>query len=245
MQCDADEPTSFSLPDSCSLHYQKGDNWSGINDPRTRRWLQNRLNQRACHNGKYGRTGQVPESESVPLPNNRKQNGHPRRWLSFNDTEFLLAEINEASLESFVRDSSTERHLIILGKLYVYRAFLKNLSILGIIPHRDWTSESTLSPFNTYTPEQIKEKDLPEGSKAYENTLDNAQFCADVIEFWDVSTESCSFLVWGDPSDPRSWEITEAFLERWPWVVRGLPELIDSTNYWRAKRGPNSIFRFL
>lgn len=197
---------------------------------------------------------------------------YPRRWLSFNDAEFLLEKINETSFKSYARGLSTEGHLIILSKLYVYRAFLKNLSILGIMPHRDWTSEKAISPFNTCQPEEINEKDLPVSLRPTQiqceiphhpwldffpfprmrdnlisagDKLDNGQFCVDVIGFWDVSTESCSLLVWGEPSDPKSWEITEAFLKRWPWVVRGLPELIDSTNYWRTKRGQNSIFRYL
>lgn len=75
--------------------------------------------------------------------------------------------------------------------------------------------------------------------------LDDGQLCVDIMGFWDVSTKSCSLLVWGEPSDPRSWEITEEFLKKWPSVVRGLPELIESTNHWRRKRGEKVIFRYL
>lgn len=31
----------------------------------------------------------------------------------------------------------------------------------------------------------------------------------------------------GEPSDPKSWEITE-FLKKWAWVIDGEPELIES-----------------
>ncbi|KAL4789010.1 hypothetical protein BDV19DRAFT_383450 [Aspergillus venezuelensis] len=41
-----------------------------------------------------------------------------------------------------------------------------------------------------------------------------------------------------------SWEATEAFLKKWPWVVRGCPELMYSTNAWRARRGERLIFRY-
>lgn len=75
--------------------------------------------------------------------------------------------------------------------------------------------------------------------------FNDTEFCVEVMGFWEISIKSCSILVWGEPSDPWSWEITEAFLKRWPWVVRGIPELIESTNYWRTKRGQNRIFRYL
>lgn len=75
--------------------------------------------------------------------------------------------------------------------------------------------------------------------------LDDGQLCVDIMGFWDISTKSCSLLVWGEPSDPKSWEITEEFLKKWPWVIRGEPELLESTNYWRRKRGDEIIFRYL
>jgi len=209
--------------------------------------------------------------EIASLPDERLK-GYPRRWLSMDDAQSLIERIKESSLDTYARGSSTEGHLIILSKLYVYRAFLRNLSFLGVIPHRDWSSQNAISPFKTCTSEQINEKELPVSLRPtqiqrkiphhpwldffpFPRMRDNlisagdkfheTQFCIEVMGFWDISTRSCGILVWGEPSDPRSWEITEAFLKRWPWVVRGLPELIESTNYWRTKRGQNSIFRYL
>lgn len=79
--------------------------------------------------------------------------------------------------------------------------------------------------------------------------FDDEQLCVDIMGFWDVnsaaSVEGCNLLVWGEPADPRSWELTEAFIKKWPWVVRGSPELMESTNYWRGRRGEKLIFRYL
>ncbi|PLN79043.1 hypothetical protein BDW42DRAFT_134689 [Aspergillus taichungensis] len=79
--------------------------------------------------------------------------------------------------------------------------------------------------------------------------FDDEQLCVDIMGFWDVnsaaSVEGCNLLVWGEPADPRSWELTEVFIKKWPWVVRGSPELMESTNYWRARRGEKLIFRYL
>ncbi|OQE25059.1 hypothetical protein PENSTE_c006G00110 [Penicillium steckii] len=240
---------AFSLADRNSSQFPKEDDWSGIIDPRTRRRLQNRLNQRACRKRKQTQTSQVSTSELVSLSSDQIQKGYPRRWLSLDDTQSLVEKIKDFSFETYARGSSTDGHLIILSKLYVYRAFLRNLAILGVEPHRDWTSQDTISRFNTCTPEHINEKELPVSLRPTEiqlkipyhpwldffpfpkmrdnlisagDKLDDAQFCVEVMGFWDISTNSCSILVWGEPSDPNSWEITEAFLKRWPWVYSGL-----------------------
>lgn len=75
--------------------------------------------------------------------------------------------------------------------------------------------------------------------------FDEDQLCADIMGFWDLSDESCGLFVWGEPSDPKSWEVSEAFVKKWPWAVRGIPELINYTNHWRRKRGEKMIFRYL
>ncbi|KAJ5953564.1 hypothetical protein N7454_000460 [Penicillium verhagenii] len=75
---------------------------------------------------------------------------------------------------------------------------------------------------------------------------DDGELCMDIMGFWtkDSSTDA-GLLVWGDPWDVRNWELTEAFLKKWQWVVRGCPDLMNSTNAWRAKRGEKLIFRYI
>ena len=50
-------------------------------------------------------------------------------------------------------------------------------------------------------------------------------------------------LVWGDPWDPSSWEVTESFVRSWGWAVVGCWGLFCSTNKWRAQRGEKPLFR--
>lgn len=78
-------------------------------------------------------------------------------------------------------------------------------------------------------------------------SFDDEALCVDIMGFWDSSPTSsnCTLLVWGEPTDPGSWEVTEDFLRRWPWVIRGCPELLQSTNYWRRKRGEMMLFRYV
>lgn len=75
---------------------------------------------------------------------------------------------------------------------------------------------------------------------------DDEKLCLDIMGFWSNTTSAeAGLLVWGEPWDVRNWEMTEAFLKKWQWVVRGCPELMNSTNAWRAKRGEKLIFRYI
>ncbi|KAJ5080875.1 hypothetical protein N7456_013585 [Penicillium angulare] len=75
---------------------------------------------------------------------------------------------------------------------------------------------------------------------------DDEELCLDIMGFWSNSSSTeAGLLVWGDPWDVRNWELTEPFLKRWQWVVRGCPEIMNSTNSWRAKRGEKLIFRYI
>jgi hypothetical protein len=74
---------------------------------------------------------------------------------------------------------------------------------------------------------------------------DDDDLCHDIMGFWNSSAGNAGLLVWGEPWDVKNWELTEAFLKKWQWVVRGCPELMNSTNAWRAKRGERLIFRYI
>jgi hypothetical protein len=77
---------------------------------------------------------------------------------------------------------------------------------------------------------------------------DCEQLCSDIMGFWGRAEQrpgGIALLVWGEPSDVSSWEVTEGFLREWAWVVRGCPEILESTNAWRRKRGEKLILRYL
>ncbi|KAG8157738.1 hypothetical protein KVR01_012400 [Diaporthe batatas] len=50
-------------------------------------------------------------------------------------------------------------------------------------------------------------------------------------------------IVWNDPWDPSGWEVTEGFLRKWGFLVRGdgQDDILRATNRWRALRGEDPI----
>jgi hypothetical protein len=52
----------------------------------------------------------------------------------------------------------------------------------------------------------------------------------------DIAADGKGIIVWGQPWDLDSWEITPYFLRRWGWMVKGCPEIIQASNKWRALR---------
>lgn len=51
------------------------------------------------------------------------------------------------------------------------------------------------------------------------------------------SIDNPSLIVWGRSWDIRCWEATPAFVRKWGVLIEGCPELLESTNYWRRRRG--------
>lgn len=72
--------------------------------------------------------------------------------------------------------------------------------------------------------------------------IDEDELWYDMVEF-DAS-ESChdaSLIVWGEPWDPRGWEVSTGFLRKWGWILQGCPDILEATNYWRHKRGEKQL----
>jgi len=60
----------------------------------------------------------------------------------------------------------------------------------------------------------------------------------------EVTAGRKGLIVWGEPHDMRSWEVTPGFLAKWPWAVEGCNDLIESSNRWRLMRGEEPIRLF-
>ncbi|PYH98849.1 hypothetical protein BO71DRAFT_315418, partial [Aspergillus ellipticus CBS 707.79] len=183
----------------------------------------------------------------------------------------FLENFSKSAYESYTLGAPTADHLLTLSKVNVFRAFSDINSILGIPPRRSCIPDNAISQFNMHEPGRIIPSKLPASlqpthvqrsiphhpwldffpfPEMRDNLIragefDDDQLCTDVMGFWNLSTESCGLLVWGEPADPASWEVSEAFIKKWPWVVRGLPALMESTNRWRRKRGERVIFRYM
>ena len=52
----------------------------------------------------------------------------------------------------------------------------------------------------------------------------------------------CGWVLWGEPDVVESWEVTEGFAARWPFLVKGAVRLEAATNRYRALRGEAPIF---
>lgn len=63
----------------------------------------------------------------------------------------------------------------------------------------------------------------------------------DVLEVGGGRSEWAGLVVWGEPSDPWSWEISLPFLRKWGWLLRGCPEIVQATNFWRSRRGEGPL----
>lgn len=70
---------------------------------------------------------------------------------------------------------------------------------------------------------------------------DEQRLFEDVMESGGGRNEWAGLVVWGEPWDPQSWEISVPFLQKWGWLLRGCPEIIVSTNHWRGQRGEEPI----
>lgn len=70
---------------------------------------------------------------------------------------------------------------------------------------------------------------------------DEDRLCNDLLEFCDINNEESGLIVWGEPWDPASWEVSEKFLRSWAWTIKGCADLLTSTNYWRQRRGQSPL----
>ncbi|KAI0010142.1 hypothetical protein F4779DRAFT_616872 [Xylariaceae sp. FL0662B] len=47
--------------------------------------------------------------------------------------------------------------------------------------------------------------------------------------------------IWKDPWSVEGWELTEGFIKKWPFLVKGCWKWLESTNRWRAIRGEEPL----
>lgn len=57
----------------------------------------------------------------------------------------------------------------------------------------------------------------------------------------EVTANRNGWILWGEPYDVNSWEVTPGFLRKWAWAMQGCEELIVSSNRWRRIRGEEPL----
>ncbi|KAL6699315.1 hypothetical protein J3F84DRAFT_365499 [Trichoderma pleuroticola] len=57
--------------------------------------------------------------------------------------------------------------------------------------------------------------------------------------FADGEQRGC--MVWGEPWTVNGWEVSEGFVKKWGFLLKGCLGLLESTNRWRESRGEDKI----
>lgn len=63
--------------------------------------------------------------------------------------------------------------------------------------------------------------------------------CCDLLKF-DNDTNA-AFVVWSESWDAAGWEFGAEFLAKWGVLLQGCPEVLETTNFWRQKRGARRL----
>lgn len=182
----------------------------------------------------------------------------------------LMIMFERLALESHRQGSPNLDHLITLSRVNVQRAVMENILAVGMT--MEWmTEDDAISLFNMPSPQMATDQiplslrptaiqrstphhpwlDVFPFPNMRDNLItasegedfDDEELCRDLMGFWDTHDSRATLLVWGSPYDPRNWEVTPGFLEKWGWLLRGCPELLVSTNKWRVQRGEKALFR--
>ncbi|KAJ5761731.1 uncharacterized protein N7511_005113 [Penicillium nucicola] len=205
------------------------------------------------------------QAQDTTRPGNSPTNVHFKQ---------ILRQFIQSAYQSYSEGDPAAEHLFTLTKVNVFLAFTQNMRLIGWPPgwmNDDPNSrlsnslsqkKSTLNDYShipiNLRPTRVQITvphhpwlDLFPLPKMRDNLIaagqacDHDQLCHDIMGFWGEPNLQAGLLVWGKPWDVRSWEVTEPFLKKWQWVIRDCPELMSSTNTWRARRGEQLIFRYL
>lgn len=56
-----------------------------------------------------------------------------------------------------------------------------------------------------------------------------------------VDGEQRGCMVWGEPWTVNGWEVSEGFVRKWGFLLKGCSSLLASTNRWRESRGEDTL----
>jgi hypothetical protein len=158
-------------------------------------------------------------------------------------------------------------HLLTLIQFNIYRATLTNIfivtpsaikspEVLEIVHISPNLLPSSVPPSLTPTILQRKVKHpawidaaplavLRDNLILAEGTYDSDALCLDVLGLfhgYEGDGRECNgAMVWGDPWEVGNWEVSEGFVGRWGWLLKGCGELMQATNYWRGRRGEEAL----
>jgi hypothetical protein len=186
--------------------------------------------------------------------------------LSISQIQNIMNQYEMLSRRDYLLGSPRVDQLLTLIQFNVFRALLSNTNTMGF--GFAWLEdEDALSPFLLPRPTELSTPasllptalqrtiphhpwiDLFPFPHMRDNLLlaearggyDEWGLCNDLVDFCNVPAEKTGLIVWTEPWDPSGWEVSEAFLQNWPWVLSGCRELMVSTNFWRERRGEETL----
>lgn len=53
--------------------------------------------------------------------------------------------------------------------------------------------------------------------------------------------ENNGMLAWSDPWHVSGWELTEGFVRKWSFLLKGCWDMVEATNEWRRLRGEDGL----
>ncbi|KAF5633401.1 alcohol dehydrogenase [Fusarium sp. NRRL 52700] len=181
-----------------------------------------------------------------------------------------LRNLIRQSLEDYSLQTPRPSNLHIIIRLNVLNAIADNATVIGF-PKESLCRDEFISPFYQVGPIQLPSPSCPaslqptmlQRSTAHhpwidlfpfpnfrDNVLrgmqkglfDDDELCGDLlgVEGGRVG-EQPSLLVWTVAWDAKGWEVNAAFVKKWGGLIEDCPEIMESTNYWRRKRGQPAL----
>ncbi|KAH7409179.1 hypothetical protein BKA64DRAFT_664317 [Cadophora sp. MPI-SDFR-AT-0126] len=179
----------------------------------------------------------------------------------------ILSELESWIVNKQHSGSPGADQLLVLVKFNVFRALISNSTTLGF-QSDNAMNDDALSPFSNPSIHPNLTLTVPSSLRPTElqcqiphhpwidllpiprmrdnllragDTYDDIELCGDLVGYFNSPTVRTGMVIWGDPWDVDGWEVTEQFLERWGWTIRGCLKLFESTNWWRQKRGERPL----